>query len=114
MFFYQAFLSHLYRSVLQCGLLFVVLILNLGLVPFAQATTNCNIVTEISKIECESLLQLYHSTNGHHWINNDGWNMTNMPCNWYGVTCENGKVTKINLGGNTSNNIKGMIPILLH
>ena len=36
---------------------------------------NCNAVTQISKIECDSLLQLYHSTNGINWRNDYGWNI---------------------------------------
>jgi Leucine-rich repeat (LRR) protein len=77
--------------------------------------TNCNAVTQISQVECESLLELYHSTNGAGWMYNNGWNMTNMPCIWYGVTCENGGVTEINLGAINnmipfSNNLKGTIP----
>jgi len=35
MFFYQHFLSHLPRRLSQCGLLFVALALNLGLVSIA-------------------------------------------------------------------------------
>ena len=59
--------------------------------------TLCHVVTEISLIECESLLQLYHSTDGANWKTNDGWNTTNNPCNWYGITCENNSVVRIEL-----------------
>ena len=72
-----------------------------------QAATDCNAVTEISTVECESLLELYHSTNGAQWENNDGWNVTNTPCRWYGVTCENGGVTAISL---SDNQLTGAIP----
>jgi len=78
--------------------------------------TNCNVVTEISKVECESLLELYHSTNGTEWENSEGWNITNTPCIWYGITCENGGVTEINLNGyeyrerSTTNNLTGTLP----
>jgi hypothetical protein len=60
-----------------------------------QAATDCNAVTEISKVECQSLLELYHSTEGPNWSNNEGWNVTNTPCAWYGITCGNQGVTKI-------------------
>jgi len=68
--------------------------------------TNCNTVTQISSIECESLLELYHSTNGANWKNNNGWNITNTPCAWYGITCENGGVIEIkfNLTPHSSDN----------
>ncbi|WP_216092684.1 hypothetical protein, partial [Candidatus Marithrix sp. Canyon 246] len=65
----------------------VVLILMIGTSPIIQAATNCDAVTEISKGECESLLELYNSTNGANWKNNSGWNVTNTPCSWYGVSC---------------------------
>ena len=70
--------------------------------------TNCNAVTQISQVECESLLELYHSTNGAEWKNNEGWNVTNTPCSWHGVTCENGGVTEISL--RYSNNLNGTLP----
>jgi hypothetical protein len=74
----------------------------------AQTATDCNAVTEISPAECESLLELYHSTEGAHWVNNEGWNVTNTPCRWYGITCENHGVTKIDLSIN--NQLIGTIP----
>ncbi len=86
------------------------LILGLGLLSggmSSQAATDCNAVTEISKVECESLLELYHSTNGAGWKKNEGWNVTNTPCSWYRVTCENGGVTKIYL---SFNKLTGAIP----
>jgi hypothetical protein len=73
----------------------------------AQAATDCNAVTEISPAECESLLQLYHSTDGANWRNNEGWNVTNTPCSWKGVTCWNDGVTGISLWGNQ---LTGTIP----
>jgi len=85
------------------------LTLGLGLLSggmSTQAATDCNAVTEISAIECESLLELYHSTNGAEWKYNEGWNVTNTPCSWHGVTCENG-VTKIDL---SDNKLTGAIP----
>ena len=87
------------------------LILGLALLLWGmstQAATYCNAVTEISTIECESLLELYHSTNGAEWNDNEGWNVTNTPCSWYGVTCEKGGVTDIRLGN--YNNLKGTLP----
>ena len=75
--------------------------------------TNCNAVTQISQVECESLLELYHSTNGARWNNNDGWNVTNAPCTWRGVTCENGGVTEIDLGDSfpsISHDLHGTLP----
>ncbi|EDN66391.1 receptor-like protein kinase [Beggiatoa sp. PS] len=73
-------------------------------------TTNCSAVKGISQVECESLLQLYNSTGGPNWHNNDGWNVTNTPCSWYGITCENNGIVEIDLGGYPDNNLVGTIP----
>ncbi|WP_069472881.1 hypothetical protein [Candidatus Marithrix sp. Canyon 246] len=69
--------------------------------PIIQAATDCNAVTEISKGECESLLELYNSTDGANW------NVTNTPCSWHGVSCSNGGVSKIDLN---ENKLSGTIP----
>jgi hypothetical protein len=87
--------------------LLVWFILYFGAISLTQAATDCNAVTEISPAECESLLQLYHSTNGANWHNNEGWNVTNTPCSWKGITCENDGVTKLYLN---SNQLTGTIP----
>ena len=76
------------------------------------AATDCNAVTEISQVECESLLRLYHDMDGLNWKHDEGWNLTNTPCSWYGITCENGSITEINLRGaglnGTIPNFKGL------
>ncbi|WP_161575429.1 leucine-rich repeat domain-containing protein [Beggiatoa leptomitoformis] len=68
-------------------------------------------MTEIPPAECESLLQLYNSTNGDNWENNNGWNETNTPCSWVGVSCDSGHVTTIYL---KKNQLTGSIPDLSH
>ena len=78
----------------------------LGAISITQAATDCNEVTEIYPAECESLLELYHSTDGANWKNNEGWNVTNTPCSWKGITCDYG-VTWIEL---SSNQLTGAIP----
>ena len=79
------------------------LAVHFGVISVAQAATDCGVVTEIYQIECESLLQLYQSTNGAKWRHNEGWNVTNTPCGWFGVSCENNGVTVIQLTGNNLN-----------
>jgi Leucine-rich repeat (LRR) protein len=71
-----------------------------------STTFNCKSVTEIPKKECKALIALYNSTDGENWIDNTGWNVTNTPCSWYGVTCQGGHVTSLSLG---DNNLKGSI-----
>ncbi|WP_171899718.1 leucine-rich repeat domain-containing protein, partial [Candidatus Marithrix sp. Canyon 246] len=76
-------------------------VLMMAISPIIQAATDCNAVTEISKGECESLLELYNSTDGANW------NVTNTPCSWHGVSCSNGGVSRISL---TNNELKGSTP----
>jgi Leucine-rich repeat (LRR) protein/PKD repeat protein len=74
-----------------------------------ESTTDCNAVTEIPSAECFALLALNQSTSGDNWNNQEGWNTTNTPCSWNGVSCTNGHVTGINLN---SNNLVGPLPDL--
>jgi parallel beta-helix repeat protein len=69
-------------------------------------STNCNKVTEIPKKECKALVALYDSTDGKNWLDNTGWNVTNTPCSWNEVTCQDGHVTRLSL---KDNNLKGSI-----
>jgi Leucine-rich repeat (LRR) protein len=67
----------------------------------------CTAVTEIPQVECEALVDFYQSTDGSNWVRNLGWNDTNAPCAWYGVSCEDGHVTNLNL---LNNGLSGAIP----
>ncbi|MEN8219781.1 MAG: hypothetical protein ABFS56_26225 [Pseudomonadota bacterium] len=74
---------------------------------------NCSTVTQIPLTECEILVTLYNSTNGENWTRNSGWLETNAPCGWYGVTCNGGHVSELDLGyykGTYGNNLTGTIP----
>ncbi|MCA9330484.1 fibronectin type III domain-containing protein, partial [Candidatus Saccharibacteria bacterium] len=73
----------------------------------SQIDFTCADVTEIPQSECEALVALYSSTNGMNWSNNSGWLMSNTPCDWYGLTCENGHVTKVQL---ENNQLSGSLP----
>lgn len=74
-----------------------------------RSTTDCNTVTEIPVAECKELLNFYNSTGGTNWINKTGWNVTNTPCSWFGITCSGGHVQQIEL---TGNGLKGSLPNL--
>jgi Leucine-rich repeat (LRR) protein len=71
-----------------------------------DSTFSCKKVTGISKKECQALIAFYDSTDGENWEDNTGWNATNSPCSWYGVTCQKKHVTELALG---NNNLKGSI-----
>jgi len=64
---------------------------------------DCTTITGIPSTECSALISLYSYTKGTQWRNNSGWKTTNTPCNWYGVTCENGHVIRLNLQYNRLN-----------
>jgi hypothetical protein len=70
----------------------------------------CQGVTAIPAAECAGLVAFYLSTNGAQWDDHTNWltaeaNVT--PCQWYGIICENGHVTQIDLA---SNGLSGLLP----
>jgi len=75
----------------------------------AYAATDCNQATGIPAAECQSLMELYHSTGGVNWKDKTGWNQTNTPCSWVGITCSAGHVTRVVLLGN---HLTGSLPNL--
>ncbi len=69
---------------------------------------------DCNKRDYQALRALYLHTKGDQWNNNSGWEVssTNPPANcdfsnWYGVTCEDGRVVGIRLN---ENNLSGFIP----
>ena len=74
---------------------------------WVQAATQCSTATEIPITECEALVNFYNQTNGTTWQKNTGWNENDTPCQWWGITCENGYVTKLYL---ENNNLTGPLP----
>ena len=73
------------------------LIFSLAGLSHALAATNCTLVTEIPEAECETLLDIYNSTNGANWSDSpdNDWNVTDTPCDWSGITCDGGHVNGI-------------------
>lgn len=64
----------------------------------------------IPETEKAALQSLYNSTDGEHWTYKFGWDFTQPVTNsWYGITIENGNVTKIEL---PSNSLNGFLPDL--
>ncbi len=57
--------------------------------------------------ERDALEMFYLSTNGTSWIDHTNWLETDSPCDWFGVTCEDGNVVSLNL---RENNLTGSIP----
>lgn len=81
-------------------------------------TEDCECIGEMASTECDenshpdfaALRALYNSTNGSDWTNNSGWKeaiedgINCDPCSgqWYGVDCENERVTCLDLDGNVN------------
>src|SRR6185369_13435970 len=58
----------------------------------------------------DALVALYQSTNGQEWVAKLNWlGAAGTECDWYGVTCDDGKenIAVISL---TFNNLKGTLP----
>ncbi len=68
--------------------------------------SNAQLVQE----DFEALKALYQSTNGANWYNNNNWDINASHSdvkNWYGITIENSRVTRIDL---QKNNLSGFLP----
>ena len=53
------------------------------------------------------LVELYQFTDGDNWADNSGWLSADNHCDWFGVSCFEGNVTWLTLGGNR---LSGVIP----
>lgn len=100
--------SHKHRPYYWTILVLIVGLLGVG-VQAAPTAADCAVQTDVPQAECEALLSLYNSTDGPNWTDHTGWNDTNTPCSWYGVTCEAGHVLNLVLDDNQLN---GTIPDL--
>ena len=96
---------------------------NGGTIAIGGNSTGCNSQTEVTNIctcnpvispDYDALAALYDSTSGDGWTNNTGWVENCDPCGevtgtpWFGVTCDGGLVTQIDL---SNNNLTGNLPI---
>ncbi len=66
----------------------------------AQEEFDCSTVTDVPEAECEALVAIYNTTDGVSWFDNAGWLQMTTVCDWYGVTCEAGHVTYLDLQWN--------------
>lgn len=109
--------QYMSKSLLRIGCLILLLSGILLLQPWGEPyeqlaaepnpTFDCNTVSQISQTECNALLQLHAGMGGANWTKNTNWLATNQPCDWYGVTCTNDRVTAL---GFKENNLQGSIP----
>lgn len=67
----------------------------------------CDVVSDVPKAECESLVALFENTSGFTWTNRTNWLSTTTVDDWFGVTVSNGHVILLTL---YNNNLDGNIP----
>lgn len=88
----------------------IVTVNSIGYAPNSSTATNYIKNTNKSGMYSDKqvLSNLYNVTGGTNWKHNTNW-LEGYPCTdkWYGITCENGRVTKINL---SNNNLTGKFP----
>ena len=78
-----------------------------GIIALAGFGFHCDLQADVPADECEGLVALFDSTDGVHWSTRSGWKWTNSLCSWYGVTCQTGHVTSLDLDWN---GLAGVIP----
>ncbi|MCB0115207.1 MAG: fibronectin type III domain-containing protein, partial [Caldilineaceae bacterium] len=79
-------------------------------VPVAQTADACTSLAGDALADCNALVSLYTDTQGDQWFTSTNW-LTTTPgvtyCDWYGVTCEDGRVTRLAL---SRNHLTGALP----
>ncbi len=78
-----------------------------------DAATNCLTVVSVPARECLTLVNFFTRTEGVQWISKTNWlafTGPNAPCDWYGVTCRNGRVSALEL---PRNQLSGTLPSIL-
>ncbi len=98
------------RRRLTLGVLLAVLLMMLPANAGAAPELGCAGVSQVPLAECQALEALYTSTQGAQWHDKAGWAVTNTPCSWYGVTCQAGHVSQLDL---SDNNLAGPLPAQL-
>ncbi len=73
----------------------------------SQETTFCSAVTDMPAAECAALESLFSATDGWRWGNRGGWLNSAQACQWHGVTCASGHVTRLQLA---NNGLTGLLP----
>lgn len=70
----------------------------------------CPASVPVGRGECDALVALYQATNGAQWDDHTSWLLftsPSAPCDWYGVVCNGGHITELQLH---SNRLNGTLP----
>jgi hypothetical protein len=71
--------------------------------PLSSSAPTLELETESYTDERAVLEAFYLSTGGDNWVDAGGWLSDQSVCNWYGVTCASGSVSKLELADNQLN-----------
>ena len=69
--------------------------------------TSCTDLNPEKERQCNVLEEIYFSTNGPEWVNNQGWLASPSICEWAGLRCEEDKLVSFQL---PANNLTGDFP----
>ena len=78
-----------------------------------NAAANCLTNSAVPLSDCLTLVNFFTRTQGIQWNNKSNWlafTTPQAPCDWFGVTCTNGRVTALDL---PRNNLSGTLPLLM-
>jgi len=84
----------------------------------AQQFTSCDNTAGINALDCQALVDLYNDTDGLNWTIRTDWLVTNTPCEWYGVICNEDRVWFLqlpnnNLNGNLSESLGNLSDLII-
>lgn len=78
---------------------------------WAEEDFSCDNVTQISKLECQALVDFYTKLGGDKWKDKTNWLQSNEPCDWFGILCTRGwDWNNIRVIDMYDNNLSGTIP----
>lgn len=79
----------------------------LGLMLLALVLAACGPGDATLERERAVLVAFYEGTNGPEWVDQRGWLSDAPVCEWYGVTCDGGRVVSLTMNWN---NLTGQLP----
>lgn len=102
-----------HHTLLRFGAAFILLVVSAGwraapralAAPPLQSDFTCADVDEVPTAECEALVAF--APRAASDLEELNWFATNTPCSWFGVMCENGHITELDLRGK---NIEATLP----
>ncbi|SEA59842.1 S8 family peptidase [Alkalimonas amylolytica] len=60
-------------------------------------------VSAVPQASCDALVAFFYQTEGPGWFERSGWLQHSSVCDWYGVSCQQGDITALELAQNNLN-----------